>query len=140
MTACRINHNAEGSLPAFLCRACHPELNLSSEERTKLDEADAKRLQAENAEVWRKQELMRTQAKLDALEKRIEDGRGSTIDEQIASSLRTKIERLDSTQEATVLREQTLRKRKRRKGKRNAETETPKQRRQQRTASKTPKG
>ena len=39
-TTCLIDHSLEGTIPRFLCRACHPELNVSAATRAKLDAED----------------------------------------------------------------------------------------------------
>ena len=36
-TTCVIDHSLENIIPPDLCRACHPELNMSAAARAKLD-------------------------------------------------------------------------------------------------------
>jgi hypothetical protein len=39
-TTCLRDHSLEGTIPRFLCRACHPELNVSAATRAERDAED----------------------------------------------------------------------------------------------------
>lgn len=92
--ACKINHSDPECIPQFLCCACHPELVPTPEERAEELERLKAVVSAEATERQRKQEIMRTAARLQALERRHHGDIGG-IDAKVAASLRTKLEKLE---------------------------------------------
>lgn len=84
---CKIEHS-EDAIPEFLCRACHPELNLTTAQREQYATQD-KRARDRDAQ---RQELLRAQQALT----RAENAKGyAGIEARKATSLRKKIERLE---------------------------------------------
>jgi hypothetical protein len=92
---CKIDHSDPECIPGFLCARCHPETVLTPQEYTEALERLKTTQRTENAELQRKQELLRTQSKLAAIERRHHGDVGG-IDARIAKSLEAKIERLEN--------------------------------------------
>lgn len=86
-------HDSPDDLPEFLCRKCHPELNMTPERRRELDAADAARQARERAEAERKREIERAKARLARLLSRGEPETDS-VQSKIATALRNKLARL----------------------------------------------
>lgn len=80
-------------LPECICRRCHPELNMTADQRHKLDAEERKRLAAERARLELKRQIAKTEARLAALTKNGEPAEG-TVPANIAKSLRKKLKRL----------------------------------------------
>lgn len=90
---CKIEHTGD-AIPVFLCRACHPELNLSTTARRELDAQDHARAQAARDALTRQRELAKAQAKLKTCTRHGEPDEG-TVNAKIAASMRKKIHRLE---------------------------------------------
>lgn len=95
MATCKIDHAAPGALPKALCRACHPEFNLTPEQRAALDAADAEKRRVAQAREAKQRALDKVQRRLDTLERR-EHRKGGlcTVDEKLKLSLEQRAERL----------------------------------------------
>lgn len=93
---CKINH-ADDDIPEFLCRACHPELNATREQRAALDKADAERAAAQRKREQSERELRKARVKLTAITKHGEPD-ADTVSAKIAASMRKKIHRLEQEQ------------------------------------------
>src|SRR5512139_1519763 len=91
---CKINHNDAGDIPEFLCRTCHPELNLSTAKRAALDAQDHAIAQAARDKLSRHRELAKAMTKLKTCTRNGEPDEGS-VNGKIASSMRKKIHRLE---------------------------------------------
>ena len=89
------DHEGDGCLPAFLCRKCHPELNLTQKERAVLDEADRKARAKRSAAEQKARDLHRAQMRLVSLTSRGEPAKGS-VSAKIAESTRRKIAKLSA--------------------------------------------
>lgn len=89
----KCSHTESDDMPEFLCRACHPELNMTPSRRAELDAADRDRAEAKAVVERRERELRRTEAKLENLTKR-GDLDPTTVGGKIAASLRKKVDRL----------------------------------------------
>jgi len=92
---CTLDHTPEGTIPEWLCRFCHPELNLTQEQRDTLDEADRERVNRERGEAKLRRDISRTKQKLTAITRRGEPDPGS-VGDKIASALRKKLARLET--------------------------------------------
>lgn len=85
---CKIDHSLEDSIPGFLCRVCHPELNISRADAQVMDDAD----KARREQSAKRQELLRLRQKLTRAET-AKSNRG--IEERKAVSLRKAIATLE---------------------------------------------
>lgn len=92
---CKLNHSDPEVIPQCLCYACHPEWHKTPEQRAAEFAALREVAQVENTERQRREEIMRTQARLNALEQRHRGDIGG-IDAKVAKSLSAKLERLES--------------------------------------------
>ncbi len=102
---CKLNHADPEVIPDFLCRACHPELNLTDEQRAQADNAERQERQAWHAH----QELLRTRAKLAKTERAAERGGNMGIEARKAKALRAKVAKLEGCDHtATPLQEMEL--------------------------------
>ena len=91
---CKIDHTDPEGIPEALCRACHPELILSPEQRAALDAQEAEARRVAQARETKQRELLKTQRRLEKLEQR-ESKRGlCTVDEKLKIALETKAQRL----------------------------------------------
>lgn len=88
-------HHTDDDLPAFLCRRCHPEMNITPERKAVLDAADAAKRAAQSAADTKARELRRAESKLASLTRNGEPAEGS-VSAKIAASIRRKIEKLSA--------------------------------------------
>ncbi len=86
-------HDDPGGVPEFLCRRCHPELNLTPERRRELDAADEERQKKERARLALQHEIHKTKLRLATALKRGEPEEGS-VQAKIILALRNKLARL----------------------------------------------
>lgn len=124
MQQCKIDHSLPDTLPAFLCALCHPENRPTQEQRIELAERDKQERVEADAELWRKQELMRLQSRLDGIMRR-NNGDPGGIDARVAKSLQSRIERLNDTQDATIARQEAANKLVRKAKRRSAKSRRP---------------
>jgi hypothetical protein len=83
---------AAGDLPEFLCRLCHPELNLSPERRHELERDERKALAKETKRAGKARELAAVERKVAALSaKRHQEG---TVSFKILKSQERKAQKL----------------------------------------------
>lgn len=104
---CPQKHDDPDSLPEFLCRQCHPELNLTPEKRRELDAADRKRQANERAIAERERTIKQTQARLAGLLRHGEPDAG-TVQDKIAGSFRRKLTRLTQLTTEPITQEQAM--------------------------------
>lgn len=90
---CSIDHSDPDTIPAFLCRACNPDMNRTPTERAKLDAADRAIADAKRAAESHDREVRLTRAKLESLTKNGEPT-AESVSGKIAASLRKKLDRL----------------------------------------------
>lgn len=88
---CKLDHSAEG-FPAFLCRACHPELVPTAEKRQEW----ADRTRAAQDKMNLQQELLRTRQKVESMSREGEpDPCFVPIKARVYGSLVKKVQRLE---------------------------------------------
>lgn len=96
--SCRIDHLAPDALPEFLCRACHPELSLSKQDRASLDRQEAEKRESEHRLAENQRELRAARERLSRLDTK---RRMSAVDKKAAAGLRAIVARLEQEVENT---------------------------------------
>ena len=96
---CKIEHTDGDAMPEFLCRACHPELNTTPEQRKAAVAAE----RAQREQYALRQDLLRTQTRLERCEAAMARSSNRGIEARKAAALRRKIQRLEKELEGQVL-------------------------------------
>jgi hypothetical protein len=101
------HHDDPDGLPEFLCRRCHPELNMTPERRRELDAADEEKAKRERAEARRRREIAKMESRLASISKRGEPDADS-VQGKIARALRNKLARLQESIPSTQPKEPAM--------------------------------